>query len=179
MSNIFLVWGNIKDKYYTKKAIEIPETKLKYDITKMYAFKEALIFISQGDIYIEGCLPFEKSITNKNYNDSSYKDNKSIKKYILNEFENEIPKLIILKSPSNLVNIVTDISIGDNHILIITKNNQLYSWGDNYYGQLGIEGYFVPYINSPSLVKLSSVESAMAYKNNNFAIDGKIFNNKY
>ena len=44
------------------------------------------------------------------------------------------------------------IACGGEHIFAITRNNEIYSWGRNEKGQLGI-GYICTYISEPQLIK--------------------------
>ena len=48
------------------------------------------------------------------------------------------------------------IACGDDHCLALTKGGQLYSWGDNQYGQLG---------NGPAVGKKVSVPSPIGKSN--------------
>jgi alpha-tubulin suppressor-like RCC1 family protein len=162
MSFTFLIWGNIKNKEFSKKALEIPEGKLKSEINKMYAFQGSLLYLSQGDFFKEGILNFEPE-PKKNLEDEPGK------KFNLSD----IPKQIMFKNIGSQNYPVSDISMGENHVIILTKTGVIFSWGDNYYGQLGIGSFFIPYIYNPHIIKLSGVEEILGYKNNSYAIDGK------
>lgn len=151
MSFTYLTWGKSKNSLQ-KQAKEIEEGRIKSEIQKVYHFDNCMLYISQGELYKEGLLPFEKKENNSKASDC--------------------PKLIFLKAPNLSYNIqVIDLALGTNHILILTKNGLLYSWGDNYYGQLGLNTYFVPYVYDPHLIKLQNIEDIMCYKNNSYAID--------
>ena len=156
MSFVFLTWGKGKNNTHVKKATEVSDGKIKTEIQKIYAFNESIIYIAQGDLYKEGLLPFERKKAEDKYDKQS-----------------DHPKQILFRNISNNMNYqVVDIALGDNHALIQCKNGNLFSWGDNYYGQLGLGSYFVPYIYEPHIVvNISSVDEIMCHKNNSFAID--------
>lgn len=153
--NCYLIWG--KDpisKMQTNKAYEYKDNANKQEIVKVYSTSTALITLNKGGaIYKTGRLNFEKK-------------NKQI--------DPNIPELILLKNIGSSVNYAaTKMSLGDNHVLILTNNNLLFSWGDNYFGQLGLNNYLIPIINTPQMIRLLNVEQIKAYKNNSFAIDSK------
>jgi hypothetical protein len=75
---------------------------------------------------------------------------------------------------------VKDCSIGENHVLILTNEGKVFSWGDNFYGQLGLGAgsTFVGKTYQPNEVKGFygvKIKLIYAYKNNSFALDN---NNK-
>lgn len=51
--------------------------------------------------------------------------------------EKQITPTQILKEDGTELNEVIKISVGANHILMLTKNKNVYSWGSNTYGALG------------------------------------------
>lgn len=151
---LFLIWGNDPlSKQHLNKATEM-KNLIKAETIKTYTTTTAVITINKsGQIHKVGRLSFEKKKAKNDY----------LK-----------PELILLKSMGSTVNYqASKISLGDNHILVLTKNNLLFSWGDNYYGQLGLNNYLIPLINSPQLVKIHHVEKIKVFKNNSFAIDCK------
>lgn len=151
---LFLIWGNDPlGKQHLYKATEM-KNQIKAETIITYTTSNAIITINKsGQIHKVGRLSFEKKKAKNDYHK---------------------PELILLKSMGSTVNYqASKISLGDNHILVLTKNNLLFSWGDNYYGQLGLNNYLIPLINSPQLVKIHHVEKIKAFKNNSFAIDGK------
>jgi hypothetical protein len=154
-NSLFLIWGRDPlAKQHLNKAAEM-KNLIKSETVKTYTTSNAVITISKsGQIHKSGKLNFEKKKMKNDHNK---------------------PELILLKSMGSTVNYqASKISLGDNHILVLTKNNMLFSWGDNYYGQLGLNNYLIPLINSPQLVKIHYVEKIKAFRNNSFAIDGKI-----
>ena len=57
-------------------------------------------------------------------------------------------------------------------MLILSSNRKIYSWGDNYHGQLGLGNLMIPWTMEPQLIKMPvEVKKVFAYKNNSFAID--------
>ena len=75
--------------------------------------------------------------------------------------------------PKNIV----DIKCGLKHSLLLTSDQQLYSWGSNYYGQLGRN---TTYLHCPSLIQikeLSEIKRIECGKYNSICID--IYDNIY
>ena len=72
---------------------------------------------------------------------------------------------------------IVKIKFGSYHILLLNKDGQIFSLGDNYYGQLGIDNMIVAMSKKPIEVKYrnSSLigKKIHAYKYNSFAIDKK------
>ena len=70
---------------------------------------------------------------------------------------------------------IVKIKFGSYHILLLNKDGQIFSLGDNYYGQLGIDNMIVAMSKKPIEVKYrnSSLigKKIHAYKYNSFAID--------
>ena len=75
--------------------------------------------------------------------------------------------------------LVTDISAGDNHVLVLTENGKVYSFGLNNYGQLGRGGASnIPYkVTDQNGKELEGIVKIKAGKNVSYAIDrfGKIY----
>ena len=153
MTTCCLLWGfnPIKKKYY-KKAEEV----LKNEVFTTYCTNSAILQINKsGVITKEGRLNWEKKVVDE---------------------ENRKVETITLRNFGNSYNFQADyLSVGDNHILILTKNNLVFSWGDNYYGQLGLNNYLVPLINQPQIVRVNNINFIFCFKNNSFAIDGSFF----
>ena len=51
---------------------------------------------------------------------------------------------------------IVDIAAGPDHVLAVDKNGQIYAWGMNNYGQLGISAYKYDSASLPVLVKALS-----------------------
>ena len=70
---------------------------------------------------------------------------------------------------------IQSIEYGEMHILFLSRSGKLFSIGDNYYGQLGINNNRTPKIYEPQVIKLGDspliCQSIYAYKHNSFAID--------
>ncbi len=49
----------------------------------------------------------------------------------------EIPQQVKINETDNLTDVIK-IAVGSNHVLALTKYGEVYAWGDNQYGQLGI-----------------------------------------
>lgn len=153
MSFMFTTWGQINLTTFQQKATEIPDGKLKSEISKMYKFQNALFFISGGELYKEGELKYESKMND---------DHKM----------SAVLSPLVFKGVSSTFNLtVQDLSCGVNHTLISTKVGLTFSLGENYYGQLGLGSYFVPYTYEPHMVKLGNIEEILAYGNNSFGID--------
>ena len=66
-----------------------------------------------------------------------------------------------------------EISLGSNHVLAISEEGQLYAWGDNQYGQLGI-GDQTEMVQTPTLVaKVDNMcfDFVLSIENSSFAIN--------
>lgn len=149
-----IYWGNgdIKLKNNQKKH-KVVFGFPKKGIQKLYYHGDATIYISQGEVYKEGKLCFEP-----NYR----KDDKKI-------YDKE---LIILRNSSMAMNVqIIDLSFGFNHVLLLSNQGLIFSWGDNYFGQLGLGSAVLPILYEPQLItKLEPVMSVLAFENNSFAI---------
>ena len=70
---------------------------------------------------------------------------------------------------------IQSIEFGDMHILFLSTSGKLFSIGDNYYGQLGINNKMTPKIYEPQVIKLGDspliCQWIYVFKNNSFAID--------
>lgn len=62
---------------------------------------------------------------------------------------------------------ILDISVGENHTVMLDIKGNVYSWGDNSYGQLGISED-TPYVHK---VPITGVEKIITKYNSTFAID--------
>ena len=82
------------------------------------------------------------------------------------EAKDDIDRSISLISfPGDSNKKITFIACGGEHIFAISRNNELYGWGRNDEGQLGI-GYVSDLINEPTLIK------DLVHKNVTFAACG-------
>lgn len=157
--NRILIWGNGKSHpnsvYNSKQPKTVQELPSKKEISKVYTKDDAFIYIVEGEVYKEGELAFEK-------------DKKELDqpKQLFREHIKLYKGKVEMKFP------VEDLSIGENHIIIRTTNDNVFTWGDNYYGQLGIDNFMINKMLSPQFVRLSNIKQIHAYKNNSFAIDG-------
>lgn len=124
-------------------------------IDKVYFFHDSILYLSNGDVFKEGTLPFEpKSEKNKNKNE----------RILVNLKRNNIS----FTTPIN------QLSFGKNHILMLSSQGYVFSWGENYYGQLGLKkGHFLSVMNEPTMITTmeSSVEYILAYENTSFFIN--------
>ncbi len=115
----FIFWGNGESKLKNnqKKHKVLFGFSDKKTVQKLYFYGDATFYLSQGELYKEGRLRFEPEKREKK------KDSK---------------ELVILRNSSMAMNLpVTDLSFGFNHIMLLTTQGIVFTWGDNYYGQLG------------------------------------------
>ena len=163
MNKDYLVWSDgskvdHKDSFLRQKNFEIlQEFSNKRNIDNVYVKDDCVLYLVNGELFKEGLFKWEKTETN--FNKFTYKRER---------------KLVSLKSNNMNVNeMIIDLSIGENHILIQTAQGRVYSWGDNYYGQLGLGNCMMPKVLEPQLVKFhsSEIRKVFAYKDNSFAID--------
>ena len=70
---------------------------------------------------------------------------------------------------------IQKIKFGSSHLLFLSTKGYVYSMGNNYYGQLGINSKMISVIFKPMQLKVGSVhlicKNIHAYKYNSFAID--------
>ena len=149
-----LAWTNKSDLNLSsskEKIQKLDKNKINARPKKIY-FKESCIIIltENGDVFKKGKYNFIIE-TNENQKEN----------------EEWIP-IIRLRE-------ITKIKFGYYHILFLSKIGKIYSLGDNYYGQLGINKMMYPMIKSPIEVKYRDVsligKKIHAYKYNSFAID--------
>lgn len=157
MRNEYIVWGdgvpNATSNIYKDKKYNIIESSyFKNGVENVYIKDECVLFVTKGEIFKEGILNFERSETPKDHNSEG-------------RFVNLVPLI------PNTREVVVDLAFGDNHILIQTAQGNVYAWGDNYYGQLGLGNFFVAKLFDPHQIKMNAVKKIYAYKNNSFAID--------
>lgn len=143
----FVIWGdgNSNNQYSQRKYRVVPSDK---QILKLYAKDDALLSLTTSGLNKEGRLKFEK------------KGSASKRKVDLKANTMTFADVII-----------SDIAVGKDHVIILTQQRQIFTWGDNYYGQLGLGNFMVPTISEPQLVKTESIDQIMAFENNSFAID--------
>jgi hypothetical protein len=158
----FLYWGG---EYKDDKGRKIKLTKHKWldgsdgnrNVEKIFVKDDCFLFIVGGKLLKQNSFKFEQD---------SPKDEKE-KKNIQSEVNLQL-----------VGDRVKDCSIGDNHVLILTEKGKVFSWGDNFYGQLGLGdgSTFVGKTYQPSEVKGfngEEIKSIYAYKNNSYALDSK------
>ena len=74
---------------------------------------------------------------------------------VINQYLNPQNKELFVLNPETII----DIAVGADHALALDKDGQVYAWGLNNYGQLGINYYTYNYSNVPILVKsLAGIE---------------------
>jgi alpha-tubulin suppressor-like RCC1 family protein len=173
MSNDFILWGNgdhefslnnpnpkSKRFYYNKKEFSTVDT-LQVKIDNIYCKDNCILMISKGELYRKGYFNFEiDDFENEKFRKIK-NDQVDLEK--IDEFDNK-------NNPSG----IKDIQFGSNHVLILTEDGRIFSWGDNYYGQLGIDNYMVPVQKKPTKIHFDDdvkIEKIIAYKNNSFAVD--------
>lgn len=149
----FVVWGDGKQQtkiFNQKKYIVVPEISKKRLIEKLYLKDEVALYIANGELIKEGKFEFEKK----------FKSTAPNKQPVFCRINN------ILVQP-----IVSQIAFGDSHVLILSLQGQVFTWGDNYYGQLGQANPFMVMSKDPVLVnKIEVISSITAYENTSFAI---------
>ncbi len=64
---------------------------------------------------------------------------------------------------------IVDVSIGAKHTLALTEGGEVYAWGDNEEGQLGVDNDFTLYSNEPVKV-MENVRDIETYWNGSYAI---------
>lgn len=98
------------------------------------------------------------------------KNNEIYKKGNFKFEKNNIDEFKLLKFPDTFYR-VEKIEIGSNHCVFLMSNSEIYSMGDNYYGQLGLDNYHLPMISEPRKLNIFGIKSITVYKDSNFAID--------
>jgi alpha-tubulin suppressor-like RCC1 family protein len=177
MHTNFLIWGNGSHEFslnnrnpksrrlYCNKrdfsTVQVPNKK----IEQVFCKDNCLLLIIEGELYKKGYFNWE-------IEDFENFENKVFQEIKEAEDSLRIKKIESFKDEKNFQ--VKDIKFGFNHILILSEENNVYSWGDNYYGQLGIKNQMIPMHNSPVRVIFpdnEKIKSVYAFKNNSFAID--------
>jgi len=156
MKNNYFIWGNANIKKsdnmnYTNNdpnIVTVPEFSI-YPIDNVFIKDNCSLYLTGGELYKEGHLNFEMNLGVTN----------SSKRTLVNFKWKSMKETII------------DVSIGESHVLVLTKQGNVFSWGDNYYGQLGLDKNMLPWALEPEQIKISSVKSIYAHKNNSFVID--------
>lgn len=177
MNTNFLIWGNGSHEFslnnrnpkssrlYCNKrdysTVQIPNRK----IEQVFCKDNCLLIIIEGELHKKGYFNWE-------IEDFENYENKAFKQIKEAEDSLSMEKIEFSKDEKNFQ--VKDIKFGFNHILILSQEMNVYSLGDNYYGQLGIKNQMIPMQNSPVRVIFPDnikIESIFAFKNNSFAID--------
>lgn len=138
-----LIWGKnpINNGKIIKKAEEI---SFKEEFAEVFCNQSIIIGKTKNnEIYKKGNFKFEKN----------------------NNEEFKLLKFVMTFSSVNTI------EIGTNHCLFLMNNNELYSVGDNYYGQLGLDNYHIPMTSEPKKISIMGIKSITVYKDSNFAID--------
>lgn len=65
---------------------------------------------------------------------------------------------------------ITQIAVGDNFVLALDSNGEVYSWGGNTYHQLGIDGIRKKCYNIPQKLDLKDIERIYAYSEQSSAL---------
>ena len=149
----FVVFGDASNNniFNQRKYKVIPEVSKKKQIEKLYIKDDVALYISNGELIKEGKFEFEKK-----YNQGG----NSTKTPVYFKINN------ILTQP-----IISQVSFGDNHVVIMSLQGQVFTWGENYFGQLGQGNPFVVICKEPALInKLDIASSIYAYGNNSFII---------
>jgi alpha-tubulin suppressor-like RCC1 family protein len=150
MNKDHFIWSNgiqekNKNNIFRNRNIEIlkdlPNHK---DITNIFIKDDCVLIIGGGKLYKQGFFKWETVPENVYYN--------------------AIKEVLIKKDPKDTHPAALFCSIGDSHVLIQTVSGFVYSWGDNYYGQLGQGKYFLPYSNEPSVILLKQSNAISAPK---------------
>lgn len=163
MSKDYFVWGSGVKEDSTNKTLRQKHYELLQSsgwgksIDNVYVKDDCILYIVKGELFKEGLFNFEKT-EHKNKTEE--------------KFERE--QIVLQSNSGSVKDYVIDLAIGENHVLIQTLQGKVYSWGDNYYGQLGLGNCFVAKVFEPHQVKINEVKKIFAYKNNSFAID--VFN---
>lgn len=148
----FVVWGDGAENsiYSQRKYKVIPDISKKKQIEKLYLHKDVALYVTNGELIKEGRFDFEKRL-------KSSSSEKTVVFFKMNK---------VLIQP-----LVSQISIGLNHVILMTLQGQVFTWGDNYYGQLGIGNPFHVMSLEPTFVnKIDSASFVMAYENTSFMI---------
>jgi alpha-tubulin suppressor-like RCC1 family protein len=140
------IMSGVKDVLYSSYIITLSD-----EIYALDDGKEALILKKVS-------IPNVRKIVCKNYSIAVISTNNNI--YC---WSYDSPSPIKLKLSN-----VKDISLGLNHAIVLTHNHQIYSWGNNSYGQL-------EYRDSPKYktllkIELNDVKEVICNKNCSFAI---------
>jgi alpha-tubulin suppressor-like RCC1 family protein len=160
MATELLIWGRNTPKnktgiYRDNKVVNLSRTlTLKREISNVFIKDDCALLLSGGVLYKQGKFRWET---------------------VVEEKPNSVPNMlseISIKQQGNEVNHITWCSIGDDHVLVLTQMGTVYSWGDNYYGQLGVGNFMIPSAEEPQFVKINDkVRKIYTHKHNSLAID--------
>jgi alpha-tubulin suppressor-like RCC1 family protein len=147
------IWSDERNgdpKYLKNKEImKIQVPSIRREIQHIFVHGNCSLFLSFGQLFKLGYFKWEDKIVDS------------------------IPTLINFPGhptdPSPSINFVV---FGENHIICLSAAMCMYSWGDNYYGQLGIGNYMLAKLHEPNNIRHNDkIKAIFAYKNNSFAID--------
>ena len=176
MLSNFIVWGNSSHEYslnnrnpqqnkfyYNKKDYCIVDY-LQKKIDDVYIKDNCVLLKIEGELYKKGYFNWEiENFENKN---NEYFN-------ILKNGKEQVQKIDSFKNDDKNFQL-EDISFGQNHVLILSAEGNVFSWGDNYYGQLGIDNQMIPKLLTPRKINFPNnlkIKKIFACKNNSFAID--------
>lgn len=164
MYDSHIVWGDgtgfyLQEKIsqYSKRSMEtVPELFKKGDdeliklkTQQIYFINDCIVFhMSTGEVFQKGVFSFQKQ-------NNTYINSQDV-------IQIDLPEKI------------TKIKLGDNHLIFLSKEGNLFTMGDNYYGQLGIDNNMIPKKTEPALISLPDESKCVdihAYKNTSFAIN--------
>ncbi len=147
-----VIYGNqkVNPKYF--KSLEITKIHIptiKKEIQQIFVHKNCILFLSNGQLFKQGYFSWE---------DKMYESG---------------PTLINFPPhPSDPSPVISFVTFGENHVIALSLGGSMYSWGDNYYGQLGIGNYMLAKLHEPHCIKHNDkIKAIFAYKNNSLAID--------
>lgn len=105
-----------------------------------------------GEIYVSGSNAYGQLCKESDHN-ANQKRNKRDFYNLGDKKHNDLSETInLIKFPGGSLVRVQFVACGGEHIFAITRNNELYGWGRNEEGQLGL-GNISDFVNQPQLIK--------------------------
>lgn len=147
----YFIWSNGDTNkgraiFRNKQFDMVKELENKKDIDQIYIKDDCALFIGGGVLFKQGYFSWEKP------QDASF----NIKPIFFTEGKDQ----------------VMSCSLGNSHVIILADSGNMYSWGDNYYGQLGQNNFMIPVMYEPKIIKMSEkIKNIWACKDTNFALD--------
>ncbi len=166
----FLVWSHGKSSNNNNNHYNQCQAKIvtchwtSEQVQNIYIKDNGVLYLIDGRLFKDGTF---------NYEGAPDKNSKAIKNN-----DNTFPTLL------NMLNInkmkdssdaIVAVAEGLNHFVLRTSKGNVYTFGDNYYGQLGLNNCFIAKVYEPHQVAIKNIKSIWAYENNSFALDN---NNK-